>query len=170
MRQLFFMLKKEFRQILRNSAILRMMLVMPIFQMALFPWAATFEQKDISLSVIDNDRSSTSELLVNKVLSSGYFKLGNFGNSYKSALESVETGKSDLILEIPHNFEKSLIDGEKGNLMMSIDAINGQKAGLGMSYITQIITAFMREKFAGAAALPAEGRHCGSTHSAAQAH
>lgn len=150
MRQLMFLLKKEFLQIFRNKAILRMVVVMPVFQLALFPWAATFEQKDISLSIIDNDHTTTSEHLVNKILSSGYFKLDNYGNSYKAALRRVELSKSDLIFEIPHNFEKSISTAQTGNMMMSIDAVNGQKAALGMSYITQIITSFMRDNFSGA--------------------
>lgn len=155
MKTLKFLLKKEFLQVFRNKFLLRLILLMPVIQLAVLPWAATFDQRDISLSIVDNDKSSMSAKMTEKILSSGFFKLTDYSPTYNKALESVELGKSDLILEIPHNFENSFMNGYPADVMLSVDAVNGQKAGLGMSYITQIIGSYTNEARAEIAKAPA---------------
>ena len=143
--QLKFLLRKEFLQIFRDKTILKMIAVIPVIQLLIIPWAATFEQKNISLSIIDNDHSAFSQRLTEKMISSGYFRLTNYSASYSAALTSVEKNESDLIVEIPHNFENRLIREQVTDLMMSINAVNGQKAGLASTYTVQIINDFNRE-------------------------
>ena len=53
MRTLKFLLQKEFRQIFRDPAIIRLIFIMPIIQLAVLPWAADYEIKNIKLSVVD---------------------------------------------------------------------------------------------------------------------
>ncbi len=146
MKTLTFLLKKEFLQVFRNKFLLRLIFIMPVMQLAILPWAATFDQKDISLCVVDNDKSTFSTQLMEKVLSTGFFKLSDYSATYDAALEKVEYGNSDLILEIPRDFEKKFINNQPSEIMLSIDALNGQKAGLAMSYMTQIINDFNQSK------------------------
>jgi len=143
MKKLRYLLKKEFLQVFRNKFLLGLILFMPVMQLAILPWAATFDQRDIHLSIVDNDKSSLSTKMTDRILSSGFFRLTDYSPTYEQALSFIEQGKSDLILEIPHNFEKDLTNGSSGELMLSLDAVNGQKAGLGLSYINQIINSYM---------------------------
>lgn len=145
MRRIKYLLQKEFLQIIRNKVLLRMIIAMPVIQLLILPWAATFEQRNISLSVVDNDKSSYSRNLIEKVISSGFFQLTDYSTSYDKAINAIEQNKADLILEIPQNFEKDFINRQPPTLMLSINAVNGQKAGLGLSYVTQIINDYNSE-------------------------
>ena len=145
MRTLRFLLQKEFRQIFRDPAILRIILVMPVIQLLILPWAADYEMKNIKLSVIDQDHSEYSRKLVNKITASGYFILTNYTNSYEQSLEQIEKDKADLLLEIPVNFEKDLVKENEAKLFMALNAINGVKANLGGAYLRTIIGDFNRE-------------------------
>src|SRR5690606_10356579 len=109
MRSLLFLLQKEFLQIFRNKAILRIIFIMPMVQLVILPWAADYEMKNIRLSIVDHDRSSYSRQLVQKITSSGYFLLNTYSNSYSSALVEIEEDRADLVLEIPPEFEKTLV-------------------------------------------------------------
>ncbi|MDR2955654.1 MAG: ABC transporter permease [Prevotella sp.] len=149
MKKLKYLLKKEFLQVFRNKFLLRLILFMPVMQLAILPWAATFDQRDILLSIVDNDKSSISTKMTDKILSSGFFKLTDYSPTYEQALSSIEQGKSDLILEIPRDFEKNIINNSEGGLMLSLDAVNGQKAGLGLSYISQIINSYISDMAVG---------------------
>jgi ABC-2 type transport system permease protein len=60
-------------------------------------------------------------------------------------MEAVEKDEADLILEIPGNFERSLVKEDKSNLFMAVNAINGVKANLGAAYLRSIIQDFNRE-------------------------
>jgi ABC-2 type transport system permease protein len=145
MRTLKFLLQKEFRQIFRNPAILRIIFIMPVMQLLILPLAADYEMKDIKLSVVDLDHSSYSRQLVSKITASGYFKLTGFSASYKGAMNDIEEDRSDLILTIPFRFEKDLVRDSENTLFMSVNAINGVKANLGGAYMGMIIQDFNRD-------------------------
>lgn len=142
MRTLLFLLRKEFLQIFRNKLILRMIFVMPVLQLIILPNAANYEMKNILLSVVDHNHSEYSRKLVDKITSSGYFKLVNVSQTYNEALKVIEEDKADLIIEIPNNFEEELIRENKSKVMISANAINGQTAGLAVSYSNSIIREF----------------------------
>ncbi len=137
-----FLLEKEFKQIFRNSFIPKMILFMPVMMLLIMPWAANQEIKNIKLSVIDNDHSSYSERLINKITASGYFILEDVSPSNSEAMKSIESGKTDIILEIRPEFEKDLIKTGATDIMISANAVNGTKAGLGASYLATIINDF----------------------------
>ncbi|WP_341227944.1 ABC transporter permease [uncultured Arcticibacterium sp.] len=145
MNNLFFLLEKEFKQIFRDPAILRLILLMPIIQLIMIPLAADYEVKQIDISVVDQDHSPYSKRLTEKLTSSGYFQLAEYHNSYSKALETVGNGNTDIILTIPPNFERDLIKENKNTLHLAADAVNGVRAGLGVAYAGQIINNFNQE-------------------------
>src|SRR5882724_2404696 len=118
MRTLRFLLQKEFRQVFRDTGILRIIFVMPIIQLLVLPWAADYEVKDIKLAVVDHDHSDYSRQLISKITASAYFQLQDYSGSYQTALREVEKDKADLILEIPASFEKQLVKEDQATLFM----------------------------------------------------
>ena len=142
MKMLFVILQKEFRQIVRNPAIIKLIFVMPIFQLILLPNAADYEIKNINLQVTDHDKSALSRRLIENIRATGYFKLVGYGTDQNAAVEAVETDKADLVLQIPSQFERTLIREDKASLMLSVNAINGVKANLGGAYLNTLIRKF----------------------------
>ena len=139
MRTLKFLLKKELTQIIRDPSIIRLLFIMPMIQLLIMPLAADYEIKNINLGVVDHDHTQYSQRLINKIISSGYFRLKDYSPTFPIALHAIESDKTDLVLEIPAHFERDLVQENKAPLLVSIDAINGIKAGLGGAYIQQII-------------------------------
>jgi len=145
MRTMKFLLRKEFRQIFRDPAILRIIFVMPVIQLLVLPWAADYEVKNINLAVVDLDHSEYSRQLLSKITASGYFQLDQYTASYARALDEVKKDKADIVLEIPSHFEKDLVKESKATLFMAVNAINGVKAGLGSGYLQAIVRDFNNE-------------------------
>ncbi len=142
MRTLSFLLKKEFRQIFRNTMILRMIIAMPLIQLLVMPLAADFEIKNVNISIVDHDHSTYSTRLTNKIIASGYFKLNDYSSSFAQSFQEFQKDNSDLILEIPTNFEKDLIRRNAGNLSIAVNAINGTKASVGSAYLARIVSSY----------------------------
>ncbi len=140
-----FLIEKEFKQIRRNSFLPKMIIMMPLLMMLVFPFAANQEVKDVKLSIIDNDHSSYSERLVHKIGSSAYFKLTNISGSDKEAMRNIESGNADIILNIQPDFEKNIITEGVGRVMISANAVNGTKGGLGSSYLSMILNDYAEE-------------------------
>lgn len=145
MRALRILLEKEFRQVFRDPAILRLIFLMPIIQLLIMPLAADYEVKNIKLCVVDFDRSSYSQKLVNKITATNYFQLVDYTDSYEKALTYVEKDEADLVLQIPSSFEKQLVKEDRATVFMALNAINGVKANLGGAYLRSIIGDFNQE-------------------------
>jgi len=145
MKTLLFLLEKEFRQIMRNKQMIPLLLIAPVIQLVLLPLAANYTVKNISIAVVDNDHSTFSRKLINKITASGYFRLTGYTASYKEALSMVEQDKADLALQIPINFERDLVRENSNKVFIAINAIEGTKAGLGGAYIGSIINDFNAE-------------------------
>jgi len=145
MRVLQILLEKEFRQVFRNPAILRMMFMMPAVQLIILPLAADYEVKNVKICIVDYDHSTYSQKLTNKIVASNYFKLVDYTDSYTKALERVENDEADLVLQIPSAFERELVKEDKATVFLALNAINGVKANLGGAYLRSIISDFNRE-------------------------
>ena len=55
-----FLIEKEFKQLLRNSFLPRLIIGYPCIVMIIMPWATNMEIKNISVNVVDNDHSVVS--------------------------------------------------------------------------------------------------------------
>lgn len=97
------------------------------------------EVRNINLAVVDNDRSAYSGRLTEKASASAYFNLVDVASSYEEAMEGVESGQTDIILEIPEKFERRLTTEGAAQVLIAANAVNGTKGGLGSSYLTAIV-------------------------------
>lgn len=140
-----FLIEKEFKQIRRNPFLPRMIILFPCLIMLVFPWVVNLDVKNIKLSIIDSDRSSYSEKLVNKINSSDYFHITNTSNSYAEGMISIEANEADIIFEIEQGFERNLIKEGTAKVMISANAVNGTRGGLGTSYLSAIITDYAND-------------------------
>lgn len=145
MKVLKFLLRKELIQIIRDPALFRILFFMPLIQLLILPLAADYEIKNINLGVVDHDHTEYSRQLINKITASGYFRLRDYSSSFAQGLKTIEQNKTDLLLEIPSQFERSLVKENEASLFVAVDAINGVKAGLGGAYIQSIIQGYNQE-------------------------
>lgn len=145
MRTLKFLLRKELLQIFRDPAIFKILFIMPMVQLLILPLAADYEVKNINLGIVDHDRSAYSRKMVDKIISSGYFRLRDYSSTYAQGLRAIEHDKTDLLLEIPTQFERRLIKENESEILISVNAINGVKAGLGAAYIQGILQDYNKE-------------------------
>ena len=140
-----FLIEKEFKYLFRNPFLPKIIIAMPIMIMLIFPWAANMEIKNINISIIDHDHSPYSQRLVHKIESSSYFILSDISNTNDEAMKSIESGKSDIILEIESGFEKNLIREGATHIMLSANAVNSTKGILGNVYLAGIMQNFASE-------------------------
>lgn len=131
----------------RNALIPRLIVIMPVMMMLILPFAANLEVKDIHLAVVDNDRSPYSAELTRKLASSPYFKFVDYSSDYSSVYQGVELGTVDVVLDIPHGFQRQLINGPKPpQVLLAANAVNATKASMGSSYMMAIIEEFAASK------------------------
>jgi ABC-2 type transport system permease protein len=136
------LLKKEFRQILRDPAIMRLILVMPAIQLLVLPFAADYEIKNIKIGIIDQDHSSYSTTLIHKIEYSEYFDLVQYTHDIRKGESWLDNSEVDLYLVIPPELEVDLVREKKASIQLSVNAVNGTKGNLGALYAINIIRDF----------------------------
>ena len=142
MKTILYIIQKEFKQIFRNKGMLPIIFIMPLIQLIILSNAATFEVKNIKFAYIDHDRSSTSRALIEQFNASTYFDVLADFPSEAFASAAMLKGEVDVVLEIPHYFERDLQKEKYNNLGVTINAIDGAAAGVENVYVTQIVQRF----------------------------
>ncbi|MEM6800559.1 MAG: ABC transporter permease [Bacteroidota bacterium] len=145
MKRLLFIIQKEFIQIFRNKAILPLITVAPIVQLILLSFAASNEVKNVNVAVIDQDLSSYSRRLTNKIRMSDRFSIIEARIAESEVQGLMESGEADIILHFPPKFETNFLKGEDVSLGIQVNAINGQEATIGFSYLSSIIQSYNQE-------------------------
>lgn len=140
-----YLIEKEFKQFRRDIFLPRMMLMYPLMILLVFPWAVNMEIKNLNLAVLDNSGGPYAVRMVNKASASGYFRTVSFPSDFEAAMADIEQGKADLILEIPSGFDRDIVREKRVPVLISTNAVDGMKGGLGSNYLASIVSDFNRE-------------------------
>jgi len=142
LRTIRYILQKEFIQIFRDKSMLPIIILIPIMQLVILSYTATFEIKNIRLIVVDHDHSPESRKLINQFSGSDFYHYLGEEDSYKQAESSIAEGKTDQVIVIEPEFEKKLFTEKNASVQVVTDAINGSAASLMAAYAVSIINRF----------------------------
>lgn len=163
------LLRKEFLQLRRSPLLLVIFVILPVALMNMVPRIATQEIKGLKFSVVDADHSTLSSRLVQKIDASQYLSLVATCPTYREALATVEKGEADIIVSIPHGYERDVVrtlgnamtaGGAAGmgtaispttlpEVQLVANATNGMKGSMAVAYvqgITQMLQAEVIEE------------------------
>ena len=121
-----------------------MIFAVPLIQMLVLVFAATFDMKKIDMVVVDKDLSETSRELIAKFDAIPFYHLAFAVPDETLGEEMLLSDDADAILVIPANMERSLIRDDKARLQLLVNAIDGNTAQLIYAYSSRIIGHFNR--------------------------
>ena len=113
---------KEFIQMRRDKATLRMMLGVPVMQLILFGYAITTDVRNLPTVVFDQSRSQESRLLIDRLVATGNFKLGAEARTYSDAIARVNAGRARAAFVIPPDYARDLKRGRPTAVQVLVDA------------------------------------------------
>ncbi len=145
MRALRFLLRKEFLQILRDPALVRMLFMIPIVQLLILSNAATFEVKRSRMHVVDLDHSTMSRGLVDRLVASGRFVASQASASTSRGDDALMRRDVEMVLVIPPRFEHELVRARRGEVQLMFNAEDGAAAGVTNSYARSILSRYAAE-------------------------
>ena len=133
-----YLIRKEFKQFFRNPFLPKLVIAFPVMIMLVIPWIVNMDIKNIRLTVVDKDGSSTSGKLIRTLGASEYFILEDVTGSYPEALRQLEKGRTDAVVEIPGYFEQGLVSEGRAQVQISLNAVNQIKGALGSNYLNAV--------------------------------
>jgi len=134
--------RKEFIQTFRDRRMLLPIFVAPVIQLILFGFAVTTDIKNISLAVLDYDRSYESRQLISSFSQSQSFNLDYLLNSYAELEKFIQEGKVKAAVVIPRKFETNLKKGRQPSLQVILDGTDANSATIIASYISQLVARY----------------------------
>jgi len=137
--------RAEVLHVVRDRATMVQIIVLPLIQLLVLSYVATFAIKQSPVYVVDGDRTSTSRGVVRRFSASGLFKVIGQSASPDSADDAMLSGRATLIVTIPHDFERSLVRDGSAPLHLDVNAEKGSAAGIVQSYAAQILASYSDE-------------------------
>ena len=140
MKTLLVLLRKEFIQFRRNKFMPKLVVMFPMMAMLVIPLVTTMDVKNVNVAVVDADKSEISRRIVSDMQASPYLRLSLYAETYHEALDAVEKGAADVILLLPADYEKKLVNGHASSITVHANGVNATKGQLGAQYLSQAVT------------------------------
>ena len=112
MKQFRAFVRKEFYHIFRDKRTMLVLFGMPLAQLMLFGYAITTEINNANIGIYNQSPGLYANVLVDKMVSSGFFQLGENVHSKAEMLDAFRKNKVKLIMVIPTDFERKMSRGE----------------------------------------------------------
>ena len=138
--------KKEFFHIYRDPGSLALVILMPALLMLLFGYAVTLDVKNISMAVLDRDRSQESLIFIQRFSASPYFHLRFSVQDEKEMRRLIDEGEVKMGLVLPWDFSKTIKAEEIVPIQLLIDGSDANTANLILSYAQVIARQYTQEK------------------------
>ena len=136
------MVRKEFKQLLRDPKAKPMLLGSPIVQFLLLAYATTTDVEHIRTVVVDHDRTADSRAMVQALEATGYFQIVGHADRPEAIPESLDRGQAVIGVLIPPGFGKDLRSGRGAELQALIDGSDASVATVAQSYVAQTAASF----------------------------
>lgn len=119
-----------------------MIIGVPLMQMLILVFAATYDLKKIDMVVVDYDLSSASRELIAKFDGIPFYNVTSIVPDEQFGEEMMLTDEADAVLVIPANMERELVRENEQKLQLLVNAIDGNTAQLIYSYSARIFGGF----------------------------
>lgn len=134
-----YLLEKEAIKFWRNKFLMFMFTVLPVIIMAVCPLITTLEVRNVKVCVVDNDHSTLARRFIDELNASRYFVYKGTRASYAHAFKEIEKAEADLFVVIPKDYERKLMRGEKTQMQIVTNAVNGPKGVIAANYVSVMV-------------------------------
>jgi ABC-2 type transport system permease protein len=137
--------RKEAIHVARDRRSLYLALGLPAMLLGLFGYALSLDVDNIPLAVWDRERSPASRDLIDRVTSSGYFRLALYADTYAQMTQAIDRCQATIGLCIPSDFSADCRKSGGTTVQAIVDASDSTRAGIAIGYIEVIIGIFRED-------------------------
>jgi ABC-2 type transport system permease protein len=162
-RTVFFLVRKEFLQILRDHTTMVQIFMIPVVQLLVLANAATFDLKRTRLLVVDEDRTTVSFGLVQRLEGGRQFRVIRQDPSTNEVEKALLEREVTAVIHIPRRFEEDLVQRRHATVQLVLNAEEGAATGIVQSNANAILAGYAAEL---SLTLPTLRNGAGVTHPA----
>jgi len=116
------MFVKEFIQLRRDRPTFAMIVGIPLMQLLLFGFAINTDPKHLPTAVLTSDDSPIARALIGALRATDYFDIKYVARGEADADELILSNKAQFVIQIPPDFSRRLVRGEKPAALLIADA------------------------------------------------
>ena len=120
-----------------------------IMQLLLFSYALNTDPKHLPSVVLAQDHGQVVRSFLTGLKNSDYFSIVYEAHSEEEALELVRQGKAQFIINVPENFSRNLVRGERPKILVQADATDPVAISGALSALSGIIDGVAQKDFKG---------------------
>jgi ABC-2 type transport system permease protein len=148
-RRVWAILVKEILQMRRDRLTLAMILGVPLMQLFLFGFAINLNPRDLPAAIAINDPGPLARSIVAGLANSSYFKIVEQTNDPAHARRLLQEGKVLFVVEIPPNFSRDIVRGQRPDLLIEADATDPAAGSFAIAAFNQLATTALRDDLVG---------------------
>ena len=137
--------RKELIHIRRDPISLLQIILLPVVLLLLYGYALTFDIKNVTIAVYDQEQSQLSEDLINQFLGTEYFRLVKFTQDYDELKRLIMDRTVQVGLLLPFDFSQKFQRGQTAVGQTLVDGTDSNTANIVLGYI-QAVTGTYNEK------------------------
>jgi ABC-2 type transport system permease protein len=145
MRTIFFLVRKEFLQIFRDHTTMVQIFMIPVVQLLVLANAATFDLKRIRVLVVDEDRTTVSAGLVQRLEGGRQFRVVRQVPSASGVEKALLEREVTAVIHIPRRFEEDLVQHRRATVQLVLNAEEGAATGIVQSNANAILGSYAGE-------------------------
>jgi len=140
---------KEFIQMRRDRVTFAIMIGIPLVQLILFGFAINSDPKHLPTAVLLADRGPQGRTLLYAIRNSGYFDFVREVTTEAEARAALARGDVQFIVNIPENFTRDLLRGDRPALLVEADATDPVAAGNALASLRNLLNASLQNDLKG---------------------
>ncbi len=132
------MVVKEFIQMRRDRLTFAMMVGIPLIQLVLFGFAINSDPKHLPTAVLVADNSQFARSFIRALENSDYFHVVRILSTEAEAERLIAEGEVQFVVDIPENFSRKLMRGERPAILLEADATDPSATGNAIAALNQL--------------------------------
>ena len=140
---------KEFIQMRRDRMTFAMMIGIPMLQLILFGYAINSDPKHLPTAVYSADNSVYSRTIVWGLYNSSYFDIVREPKNEAEVQRLLAQGTVQFAVDIPVDFSRKLLRGERPDLLLEADATDPSAIGYAVGAINLLATTVLNRDLTG---------------------
>ncbi len=138
-------IRKEFRQTLRDPRMRTVLFLPPLVQLVLFGYAVNLDVRQARIGWMDQDRTPASRELRAAFAGSPYFEIAAAAATEDQERDLLDRGTVMAVVRVPPGFARDLARGRTASVQVLVDGSNSNTAAVVASYAARVIAGFGRD-------------------------
>src|SRR5205085_5491143 len=140
---------KEFTQMRRDRLTFAMMLGIPLLQLTLFGYAINSDPRHLPAAVLLADDGPQARTLLHALQNSTYFNFTRQVRTEKEGRDLLAQGQVQFVVNIPQNFTRDLLRGDRPTVLIEADATDPAATGIALGSLGSLLSSALANDLKG---------------------